>query len=316
MARWPSLPGEKGTARWGLGSRVLICKLFLFIWVCSIFYYYYYYFLFTSDKIFFGVSNDFADRHATEPNINLVNKESLDNIFRAGVFVHEDGQLRVAHLILGYKPISPSFQTSKCMIRARDPRLHRISVASPGFLLPEGVPVPEGTLLTHPILKDDLVSQSILEGILKVVFPSLRTTGASASSQPTHKEEGEGDEEREKEIVDVLESDSKDLYEIFNQSHSPATSTGVLSQSSSPQPSRFEGAALLLDEMGIQRKPKSSLLDLIESQPGRDAPGKATQTKPPTPPLTLPLQPGPADHKRKREPKGKEVVETRKTHPS
>ena len=99
-------------------------------------------------------------------------------------------------------------------------------------------------------------------------------TGASASSQPTYKEEGEGEEEREKEIVDVLESYSKDLYEIFNQSHSPATSTGVLSQSSSPQPSCFEGAALLLDEIGIQRKPKSSLLDLIESQPGRDAPDR------------------------------------------
>ena len=93
MALWPSLPGEKGTARWVLRSRVLICKLFLFIWVCSVYYYYYYYFLFTSDKRFFGVSDDFADRHATEPNINLVNKESLDNIFRAGVFVHDDGQL-------------------------------------------------------------------------------------------------------------------------------------------------------------------------------------------------------------------------------
>ena len=158
MALWPSLPGEKGTARWGLVSRVLICKLFLFICVCSIFIIIIIIFLFTSDERFFGVSNDFADRHATEPNINLVNKESLDNIFRAGVFVHDDGQLWVAHLILGYKPISSSFQTLKCMIRARDPCLHRISVASPGFLLPEGVPIPKGTLLTHPILKDDLVS--------------------------------------------------------------------------------------------------------------------------------------------------------------
>ena len=111
MARWPSLPDEKGTVRWVLRSRVLICKLFLFIWVCSVYYYYYYYyyFLFTSDKRFFGVSDDFADRHATEPNINLVNKESLDNIFQAGVFVHDDGQLQVAHLILGYKPISSNF---------------------------------------------------------------------------------------------------------------------------------------------------------------------------------------------------------------
>ena len=86
--------------------------------------------LFTYDKRFFGVFDDFADRHATEPNINLVNKESLDNIFQARVFMHDEGQLRVAYLILGYKPISSDFQTSKCVIRARDPCLHRISVAS------------------------------------------------------------------------------------------------------------------------------------------------------------------------------------------
>ena len=70
--------------------------------------------------------------------------------------------------------------------------------------------------MTHPILRDDLVSQSILEGILRVVFPSPRTTSASATSQPTYKEEGEGEEEREKEIVDILKSDSEDLYKIFN----------------------------------------------------------------------------------------------------
>ena len=38
------------------------------------------FFFFTSDKRFFGVLDDFADRHTAEPNINLVNKESLDNI--------------------------------------------------------------------------------------------------------------------------------------------------------------------------------------------------------------------------------------------
>jgi len=43
---------------------------------------------------------------------------------------------------------------------------------------------------------------------------------------------------------------------------------------------------------------------------------KTAQTKPPTPPPALPLPPGPADLKRKRESKGKEVVDASKFHPS
>ena len=72
--------------------------------------------------------------------------------------------------------------------------------------------------------------------------------------------------------------------------------------------------------MGIQRKSQRSLLDLIESQPGRGAQGKSTQPKlphsppksplPPPPQPSLPSKPDPADPKRKREQKGKDVVET------
>ena len=40
-----------------------------------------------------------------EPIFNLVNKDSLENILQAKVFVIKDGQLQVAHLILGYTPI-------------------------------------------------------------------------------------------------------------------------------------------------------------------------------------------------------------------
>ena len=32
----------------------------------------------------------FANRHATEPNFSLVNKEGLDRILKAEVFVNED----------------------------------------------------------------------------------------------------------------------------------------------------------------------------------------------------------------------------------
>ena len=62
-----------------------------------------------------------------------------------------DGQLRATHVILGYKPISLGFQALKCVIKAKDPRLHRISVAYEGFIVLEGVQIPEGTPSTQPL---------------------------------------------------------------------------------------------------------------------------------------------------------------------
>ena len=93
--------------------------------------------------------NDFADRHSTVPQLNLVNRQSLKKILRSEVFVNEaDGQLQVAYIILGYKPISLRFQAPKCVIKANDPRLHHNSVAYEGFIVPEGIPIPKGTPFT------------------------------------------------------------------------------------------------------------------------------------------------------------------------
>ena len=65
---------------------------------------------------------------------------------QAKVYMNEtDGQLRAAYLILGYMPLSFAFQAPKYVIKARDPRLHRISIAYEGFVVPEGVLIPEGT---------------------------------------------------------------------------------------------------------------------------------------------------------------------------
>ena len=83
----------------------------------------------------------FVDRRATKPNFNLVNKEGLNRILKAEVFVNEDdGQL--------ITPISRAFQAPKCVIKAHNPRLHRINIAVEGFLLPEGTQIPEGTFST------------------------------------------------------------------------------------------------------------------------------------------------------------------------
>ena len=59
--------------------------------------------------MFFVFPNGFADKNATIPNFNLVNQPSLDKILKAEVFVHTNSQLRAAHLILDYIPISKSF---------------------------------------------------------------------------------------------------------------------------------------------------------------------------------------------------------------
>ena len=95
---------------------------------------------------------DIADPHTITPSLRLVNKASLDRILQAEVYVNEsDGQLRAAHLILGYTPISNTFQAPRCVIRARDPQLHRISVAYEGFVVPQGIPLPRYSPLTEPL---------------------------------------------------------------------------------------------------------------------------------------------------------------------
>ena len=70
-------------------------------------------------------------------------------------------------------------------------------------------------------------------------------------------------------------SDLDNLYKVFDQPLLPETSTGDFGQFSQPLPSHFEEVASSKDEMGIQRKSRSTLQELLESQPGRDAPTKA-----------------------------------------
>ena len=76
----------------------------------------------------------------------------MDRVLQAEIYVNElDGQLRAAHLILNYNPISCAFQAPSCVIRAKDPRLCRISVAYEGFVVPQGIPLPIYSLHTEPL---------------------------------------------------------------------------------------------------------------------------------------------------------------------
>ena len=107
------------------------------------------------------VSTDIADPRATTPSLRLVNKASSNRVLRAEIYVNElDGQLRAAHLILGYNPISRAFQAPSCVIRVRDPRLHRISVAYEGFVVPQGITLPRYPPLTEPLLVATLTARA------------------------------------------------------------------------------------------------------------------------------------------------------------
>ena len=181
------------------------------------------------------------------------------------------------------------------MIRACDPRLHRISVAFRGFIVPEGISLPQDTSRTEPL------------------FVAAVSIGAS-SSQPVLREEEveEGEEEREEEEEEgeVVElSDSSDDFGIFDQ------------------PIRSEED---LDKMGIQRKPQRSLMELMENQLEKNAPAKSTQSQIPSlpsksPPLAphqpshhppQPVRADAAELKRRREQKGKDVVDAGKSRPT
>ena len=79
---------------------------------------------------YFFYFNDLADNCSTKPQLSLVNRMSLNKILRSEVYINEaDSQLRAAHLILGYTPISRAIQAPRCVIRAKDPWLYLISVA-------------------------------------------------------------------------------------------------------------------------------------------------------------------------------------------
>ena len=86
--------------------------------------------------------DEFADKYFAIPNFNLVNELDLTIILKSEIFMHTDGQLRATHIILGYDPISSSFQAPKYVTKVRDPYLHQINIAVPGFLVnptPKGV---------------------------------------------------------------------------------------------------------------------------------------------------------------------------------
>ena len=87
-----------------------------------------------------------TDKTQVNPQISLINVPALNYLLRSQIFVNDDEQLRAAHLILDYEPISRTFLDVGNSIRENDYRLACIDVSRPGFLAPHDLPP-----VDHPI---------------------------------------------------------------------------------------------------------------------------------------------------------------------
>ena len=76
----------------------------------------------------------FADENHIASRLSFVNVAGLNKLLRSEIFISEDTQLRVVHLILDYEPLSRIFQDVGHAIRVGDPRLAHIDVSKPEFL--------------------------------------------------------------------------------------------------------------------------------------------------------------------------------------
>ena len=161
----------------------------------------------------------------------MVNRADLETVLKAEVFVNKvDNQVRAAHKILRYDPIQKSFSAPKYVIRAKDPRFHRITVAEHGFLLPKGSSAQGGATLV----------------------------GSSSSHQAA---KAEGVKVESEEQVTELDQ-SEDEFGVFDQVDLSEDPSGDLGDPSLTEVDLLGTSSQA--EMGFKRKPPISLLDLIE----------------------------------------------------
>ena len=82
--------------------------------------------------------------------------------------MNDDGQLRAAHLILNYEPLSRTFLDVGNSIRVNNYRLARIDVSRPSFLAPHDLPpidhpIPQGIPFASQPLQQVPLGQAIVE---------------------------------------------------------------------------------------------------------------------------------------------------------
>ena len=203
--------------------------------------------------------------------------------------MNDDGQLRAAHLILDYEPISRTFLDVSNAIRANDYCLTHIDMSQPSFLAPYDLPpvdhpVPQGIPLAAQPLQQVPLGQAVVE------------EGAASSSS--------FDEEIDKfrfEEEAIVISEAEEETNEYSCVQTPAPITTYVEDSSDNEE----------EEMAPKTGP--SLRELMKGRNKAPSPQEVSKSKPlvnpPPPPPQLPadlgLKPNP-ELRRKRHPEAPE----------
>ena len=115
----------------------------------------------------FCFSATFADKRHVAPRLSFTNVAALNYLLRSEIFVSEDRQLQVVHLILDFQPISEIYQDVDNAIRLGDPRLAWIDVSRPNFLArddlpPVAMPLPQILPKVEAVPEEEIASSRLL----------------------------------------------------------------------------------------------------------------------------------------------------------
>ena len=144
----------------------------------------------------FCLSTIFADKRHVAPKLSHTNVAVLNYLLRSEIFVSEDRQLQVVHLILDFQPILEIYQDVDNSIRAGDPRLARIDDSQPSFLSRDDLP---------PIA---LPFQQILPEVVAVPDEEIASSHLSLEEE-IDKFHFEEEENPEVPIVTISDADGK-----------------------------------------------------------------------------------------------------------
>ena len=214
---------------------------------------------------------------------------AFNYLLRSQIFVNDDGQLRVVHLILDFEPISRSFLDIGNSIRADDYRLARIDVSRPGFLAPYDLPpvdhpIPQGIPFAVQPLQQVPLGQTIVE-----------EGAASSSSLDEEIDRFQFEEEA------IVISEAEEEADEYSCVQTPASIVTYIGDTSN-------------EEEAIAPKTGPSLKELMKNRNKAPSPQDKNKSKPPvnpppSPPPQLPadlgLKPN-LDLRRKRHPKATE----------
>lgn len=216
-----------------------------------------------------------VDEYHTAPIKHSVNFKDLNRLLKLEIFLHKDGQLRAAHVILEYKPSTKHFQSPKNVIKARDQRLALIDAVVPEFLLSK--PPLEGT-------QDAQLPAPLVAKLLYSLKPPIPSDDEAKDPFPKHA------------IQDITENDFEVFYRQEDPVNAPRSSRR---HPQTTQVSTIQGATDIPEGMGYEEK-TPNLMTLLNAHAEGNILEVAVVPHTPTPSATRTSSMEATEKKRKR----------------